>query len=249
MNSGSLAALTQHRFTRDDKGGITMFVVVLFVVMAVVAGGAIDLARHETARADLQNALDRGVLAAANWNSDVPDNAAAQSVVQGYMASRQQRGTPYQLQVNNTPAATGRAISASASLDIDTIFLTAMGLDQLDVPASAGAAQTVGLTEVVLVLDVSGSMGWDSSWNDGQSKLDDLKFAAKQFIDTVLAGSSADRTLISIVPYSAQVTLPASMAAQYNLNTHHNYSYCVDYDDLDYATLGISLDASLEQHE
>ncbi|MEK6250012.1 MAG: pilus assembly protein TadG-related protein, partial [Planctomycetales bacterium] len=55
-------------FMQDEGGGITMFVLVLSVLLLVAGGMAVDFQRQEFARADLQNALDRGVLAATNSN-------------------------------------------------------------------------------------------------------------------------------------------------------------------------------------
>lgn len=236
-------------FASDEGGAIIMFVLVLFLIIAVIAGMAIDLARHETARADLQNALDRGVLAAANYANTVPDKAAATRVIQDYMISRQQRNTAVNIDVTNTPIEGGREVRAEADLGLDTIFLNAMGLDSLKVPAVSGAAEAFGITEVVLVLDVSGSMDGDSSFQTGQTKLDDLKTAAKQFVDVVFTGSTGDQMLISVVPYSAQVALPDDLAALFTIDRHHTFSNCIDYASLDYGQLALSRTAALDQHE
>ncbi len=55
-------------FIQDECGGITIFVLILSVLMLVAGGMAVDFQRQELARADLQNALDRGVLAATDSN-------------------------------------------------------------------------------------------------------------------------------------------------------------------------------------
>ncbi|MEM9780050.1 MAG: Tad domain-containing protein, partial [Pseudomonadota bacterium] len=61
------------KFEEDERGSVLAFVVVMFVFMILAAGMAVDFIRHETARADLQNALDRGVLAAAAFNQQYID--------------------------------------------------------------------------------------------------------------------------------------------------------------------------------
>ncbi|MEO0763765.1 MAG: Tad domain-containing protein, partial [Pseudomonadota bacterium] len=226
-----------------------MFITVIFLLIAVMAGMAIDLARHETARADLQNALDRGVLAAANLNENVTNKATAETVIRSYMASRTDRSSGFALKVDEPVMDVGRQVTASLDASVPTVFLSAIGVDSLQLPASAGAAEARGLTEIVLVLDISGSMGEASTAVAGNTKLDDLKAAVKSFVDTVLTAENAGRTLISVVPYSAQVSLPASMAALYNIDREHNYSTCIDYSDLDYSTTEISTTESLDQSQ
>ncbi|MEM6971338.1 MAG: pilus assembly protein TadG-related protein [Pseudomonadota bacterium] len=237
-------------FVQDDRGAITMFIVVIFVILAVMAGMAIDIARHETARADLQNALDRGVLAAANSASGVASKADAERIIGEYMASRTNRESTFKLTVDAPLGSglTGRTISASLDAVVGTTFLQAMGVTELDLPAAAGAAESRGLTEIVLVLDVSGSMGESSTFSNG-SKLDDLKLAVNQFVDTVMTSANQDRVMISVVPYSAQVALTPAMAANYVWDNKHAYSYCLDYEAIDFTTPVISTTATLSQSQ
>ena len=81
-------------------------------------------------------------------------------------------------------------------------------------------------------------MGWDSTSATG-TKLSQLKIAAKEFIDTVLADDSTAQVLISIVPFSQQVALPRAMADLYTIARHHAYSSCVDYHSLDFGTIAL----------
>lgn len=236
-------------FLADDRGAITMLVLVLVIPLFVLAGLSIDLMRHETQRADLQNALDRGVLAAADLSQDVPDAATARTMISEYMASRIDDSRNYNLTVDEPDTTAGRSISASADLEMETIFMRAMDTDDLAVATGAGASQAVGFTEIVLVLDVSASMTEASTAVSGNTKLDDLKTAARDFVTTVLTSDTQNRTLISIVPYSSQVNLPDWMASHYNINKDHSYSTCVEYDSLDFSTTEISMSSQLEQSQ
>ena len=115
-----------------------------------------------------------------------------------------------------------------------------MGLETMNVVVNAGAVQSAPKLEIALVLDVSGSMGWDSTSAPG-TKLSQLQTAAKEFIDIILAAGSETQTLISIIPFSQQVNLPAAMADQYNFNRVHNYSSCFDFHGLDFNTTAMPL--------
>ena len=67
------------------------------LLMLVAGGMAVDYQRHELVRSDLQDALDRGSLAAANQfqiYTDDPGNTLndqARAVIYSYMKSRNYR--------------------------------------------------------------------------------------------------------------------------------------------------------------
>ena len=50
-------------FVSDKSGSVTAFTAVIFIMLVVSAGMAVDFMRHEYHRAELQDAVDRGVLA------------------------------------------------------------------------------------------------------------------------------------------------------------------------------------------
>ncbi len=236
------------RFADDQSGGIIPFILVLFLLMFVASGMAVDFMRHEMARADLQNALDRGVLAAADVNQSLGGTTEeSKSLIEDYMKSRSYKAPYLKLQVATPTISGGRQVSASAEYQLDTFFLGLIGIDTLSVPASTQAQQAASNVEISLILDVSGSMEEQSTYTSGGTRLTDLQSAAKSFIDTVLTDENKDRTAISIIPYSAQVNLSDSMAAAYNIDRHHDYGNCVDFSPNDYLSTDISTTISLPQ--
>ena len=234
---------------QDECGGITIFVLILSVLLLVAGGMAVDFQRQELARADLQNALDRGILAATNPNQvyassgPLSEDEQAEQLVYEYLASR--NDTTYALTVSVTvgQAVAGRAVTASADHPLDTIFLRMMGLNTLNVAVGSAAIYAAPKVEITLVLDVSGSMGWDSTSAPG-TKLAQLKIAAKEFLDIVLTADTTAQTLITIVPFSQQVDLPRSMADLYNLDRVHDFSSCFDFHGLDFQTTAMPTNPS-----
>jgi len=225
----------------DERGGITIFVLILFILLLVAGGMAVDYQRYELARADLQDALDRGVLAATNGDQTYDMSGAvslddqAKLLIGDYMSSRNYKPNGMNLAASVTQTTGGRAISASAREPVETIFLRLLGITRMDVVVNSGAIQAAPKLEITLVLDVSGSMGWNSTSSPG-TKLAQLKVAAKEFLKTVLTADSAPNTLITVVPFSQQVNLPKAMADQYNLKRLHTYSSCFDYRDLNFGS-------------
>ncbi len=228
-------------FIQDECGAITIFVLILSVLLLVAGGMAVDFQRQELARADLQDALDRGVLAATNSNQTYNSSGIlsvdeqAELLISEYLASRNDKTYALNVSVAVTQTSGKRAVTASADHPLDTIFLRMMGLNTMNVAVRSGALQAPPKLEITLVLDVSGSMGWDSTSAPG-TKLAQLKIAAKEFLDIVLTADTAAETLITIVPFSQQVALPRSMADLYNLDRHHDYASCFDFHGLLFTT-------------
>ncbi|MEO0819065.1 MAG: pilus assembly protein [Pseudomonadota bacterium] len=237
------------KFARDETGAVVMFVLVIFLVMFVAAGMAVDFMRQEMARADLQNALDRGVLAATDVSQSVNTKAEAEAIISQYMGSRSYLEAPYTMSVTEFSNLGGRRVVAEASLGVNTVFLRALGYDALQVPVRSTAVEGAEDIEVVLVLDVSGSMGNPSTAFPGKTKLKAMQDAAVEFVETVLRGEGADRFLISIVPYSAQAAPPAWLADLYGINRWHSYGSCFDIDALDFTTTDMPTGGTYEQYQ
>ncbi len=49
-------------FGRDENGSLIVFTLILFVLMAMMGGIAVDLMRYEATRVQLQQTLDRATL-------------------------------------------------------------------------------------------------------------------------------------------------------------------------------------------
>lgn len=72
-----------------------------------------------------------------------------------------------------------RNVDASAVTDTDPLFLKMIEIDDLDAAGRSTAEQRINNVEIMLVLDVSGSM-------NSNARLVKLKEVAKKFITTVL---------------------------------------------------------------
>jgi Flp pilus assembly protein TadG len=214
-----------------------MLAAVLLVPMTLCAGGAVDLLRHEKIRGELQDSLDRGVLAAAALNQ--PN--AARATVEGYLKGVGQ-GATIALTVTEDRQLNSRKVTASASVAFPTAFLGLAGLSTLTVPAEASAQETRQNVEMSLVLDISGSM-YD---NKGMVQ---LKPAAKAFIDAVLKEDTRPVTSVSIIPFAGQVSLGEgvfdylaslkSVPANWKYTRRHRLSSCFEMLDTDFGAAGM----------
>ena len=195
------------RFTNDQTGSISVFALTLFLLMAMMGGLAVDMMRHEQIRVRLQNTLDRCTLMAASLNQSLDAEPVLRDCVD-------KDGLTSQLaSVAVTQSANSRDVVVTGQTPTNPKFLHMMGIKEFDAHAASAANQKINNIEIVLVLDVSGSMGG--------AKLANLKTAASEFVATVLAANVDDRVSVAIVPYNAQVNLGVDLRSKYNaVNLH-----------------------------
>lgn len=198
----ALAARMQ-RFAADTGGTLVVFGLMLFLLMIMMGGIAVDLMRYESTRTSLQNTLDRSTLAAAALTNTLDP----EGVVDDYLLKAGL--SQYLTSVNVDQGTNYRTVTADADADTSPMFLGMLGIQDLIAAGHSKAEQRVDNVEIVLALDISGSMLG--------AKIANLIVAANQFVDTVLSSDPDQHISIGIVPYNAQVNLPPELLAQFTV--------------------------------
>ncbi|PSL20031.1 TadE/TadG family type IV pilus assembly protein [Shimia abyssi] len=231
------------QFWREEDGVVVGFAIFLFLIILMVGGIGVDVMHSEMKRTRLQHTLDRAILAAADLDQTREPNA----VVQDYFEKAGM--TDYLSDVTVRDGLNFREVEAAASSQHDTMFMKMVGVETLSVPASGTAVERIGNLEISLVLDVSGSMG-------SNSRLTNLKVAAKDFVQA-MSDNTEDGTLsVSIIPYATQVAVPNNLFETLNASTtgdvdvdtaldtgaadaasnQHGYSRCIHFESSDFAS-------------
>ncbi len=212
------------RFGEDEDGAVVAFTLFMLVMMLIAGGVAVDVMRHEMERARLQNTLDASVLAAAG----APNGTERKTIVEDYFAKAKM--SQYLDGVDDGGdmlALNSSKVTASASKTVNTYLMKLLGIDTLTAATVSGAERHIPKLEVVLVLDVSGSM-------ETNNKLVNLKSAAKEFVSSVLGNSATGETVISVVPFSWSVTPTQGMYSALAVDERHKYSTCLVFEDNDH---------------
>jgi len=233
----STRALLQNsvaRFARDESGTMTMFALFMLMMMLLVGGIGVDVMRNEMERTRVQATIDRAVLAAADLDQTLEPDA----VVRDYFDKAGMSN--YLTSVTVDEGLNFRTVTASANTTTPTQFMRLMGVDELPVPARGQAEERVSNVEISMVLDISGSMGWNS-------KMANLQDAAKVFVDTVIREETENLISISLIPYTAQVNAGFPIYDELTTNHRHDFSYCVDFEIADFSVAGLDLDQQYEQ--
>jgi len=215
------------RFCDDTYGGMTAFTVTVFLVMMVSVGMAVDFMRHETYRAELQDALDRCVLASASFSQTI----SPQVTCEGYLKSTNFVPSNTNLNVPAPVETTGtRVITATASYQFDTFFLKLVGIPTLDVHATGSAAEAASKIEIALALDISTSMSRELTDGSTETRLEVLQRSAALFVDEIFNVSNVGNINISLIPFAGQVNVGRVVRNNLVLNNTGNQSRCVEFE-------------------
>lgn len=201
------------RFRDDEGGAMSLIIIFTFLAMIIFGGIAVDVMRFETRRVAMQQTLDRGALAAAS----LTQIRTPQDVVESYVAKADlgeglvmvDFGAPTVTSIIDTAAGV-RRVSASAQVTSKNFFMGIFSpVDTLGGVVSSRAEQGMSQIEVMLVLDVSGSMAG--------AKIKALKEAAKTFVDIVKDKDALNGVSIGVVPYKSQVLIPEELRKQFTV--------------------------------
>ncbi|WP_323778765.1 TadE/TadG family type IV pilus assembly protein [Leisingera sp.] len=221
-------------FLREEDGVLAKPMIGTFLAMLAIGGIGVDLMRMERDRTMLQYTLDRATLAAA----DLDQQQTPDAVVRDYLAKS---GLEDYYQAPWWESGLGfKKVEATIDTTFPTHLLKFAGGDDMPLHAASRAEESIDGVEISMVLDVSGSM-------DSNSRLTNLKVAAKDFVDTMVANTTDGKMSISIVPYATQVSVPENLINQYGLTRVHSYSNCVNFSSSDFNSASLSTTASLEQ--
>ena len=136
----------------NDRGSIAVVMALVLPMMLAVAGTALDYSMGVKAKSQMQKALDAAVLAA----SVSGDGADVRALVASTYASNTTYGSTSK--VVPTSTATGRTISATASADHPTYFMSMFGRKSMHLTVASSAAAPITLRTVKF--EATNAGGW-----------------------------------------------------------------------------------------
>lgn len=237
------------KFLADESGAMAIFGIFIFFLMLVFGGIAVDVMRAETRRVTLWQTSDRIALAASSLMQQRPPQAVADD----WWAAADigdRYGVRYdapELEITDTAGL--RRVSVRSKVRSYNFFMPLLNVDYLESPTLSEAAQGVSQIEVMMVLDITGSMNSPATTGT-TTKIQDLRQYAQEFVDIVKANDRRDGVSIGMVPYAAQVNIPANLRDRFTVT---NLSYwgglpnqgvpninCIEMPTSSYTTTGLS---------
>lgn len=195
---------------RDKAGNVLPMTAMAMVVSAALVGGGVDMSRAYRVQSRLQAACDAATLAGRKSVSANGFDAQAASTARSYFtanfdeATQKARNTVFTVNSGDD----GNTVSGSASTVLQPVVMGLFGFDALPLTAECSASMGAGNSDVMMVLDTTGSM---SSRVPGTTltRLQALQAAMKSFYDTVSTATAASnaRVRYGFVPYSSSVNV------------------------------------------
>lgn len=250
------------RLGRDVRGNTLALAAAAMVPLAGMIGGGVDMSRLYLVKARLQRACDAGALAGRKamatgaWNTN-SDTRAQQLFSVNFLAGAYGTGT-----LTKAFSESNGMVSGHASVEVPMTIMRMFGVTQKTLTVDCSARMEIPHTDVMFVLDVTGSMncvaGDAGCTNNGNvpaegAKITGLKSAVKCFYEALLKVNTPEvcgddptatsytqsaQIRIGFVPYSVNVNvgrlLPQSFIA--NSWTYQSREYGWDKKTYDSST-------------
>jgi Flp pilus assembly protein TadG len=194
---------------RDSRGNVLPLAAVGLVVMMALVGGGIDMSRAYRVQNRLQSACDAGALAGRRAvGSNGFDSIVAQPAANNYFVTNFDDSTQETTGTTKTYSSTdgGQTVKGVASTQLNLAVMKIFGFQKFTLSVNCSASMGVGNSDVVMVLDTTGSMGSASGTG---TRLQALQQAMKNFYATVKTATQGTNARIryGFVPYSSSVNV------------------------------------------
>ncbi|OBX20274.1 hypothetical protein A9995_00640 [Erythrobacter sp. QSSC1-22B] len=197
----------------DVSGNVFMLSAAALLPLLAMIGSALDMSIVYMARGRLQNACDSGVLAGRQLMAGTAFGTAVEAEADRFFNFNFPDGAngasniEFAVVQNNDDEA---ELLGEASATIPTILMKIFGYRTTDISVTCDAKKDFGHNDIVLVLDVTGSMAQKASGGGGP-KIDRLRMGARG-IYVALADVPNTTTRYGIVPYSHTVNVARSLS-------------------------------------
>lgn len=213
---------------RDTRANVLLLAAAALVPLMIVIGSAIDISRYHMVETRLQNACDSGALAARRLM--VSDTLTSEARVQGlaFFDQNYPSGSFGLTGLSRDYAArSDGVVTGTASGRLPTSLMRVFGVGSFDVRVRCSAEVNISNTDVMFVLDVTGSMNCpddgsfcpnsnNNNTEASNARIRGLRAAVMSFFDTVESATSPSAQVrFGIVPYSSGVNVGRSIPAQY----------------------------------
>lgn len=210
------------RLARDARGNTLAIVGAALVPLAGMIGSGVDMSRAYMAKTRLQSACDAAALAGRR----IMQNDTLTTTVTNEANRFFNFNFPQQLYntASFTPVVTKPAsgtIRVTASTTIPTSIMRIFGFTSLPLSVTCDASLNFVNTDIMLVLDTTGSMNNDVNDNptstDSLRKITALRDAVMALYDTLAPtatqlAANGMRLRYGVVPYSSSVNVGASVS-------------------------------------
>ena len=186
----SMAALA-----RDKRGNTLAIIAASLIPLAGMVGGGVDLSRMYIVKTRLQHACDAGALAGrkqmggGTWAFN---SYAARTAAERFFDANIQASPYGAASVTRSFTESAGKVTGTASATLPMTLMRVLGKTTETLSVTCDAEMRLPNTDVMFVLDTTGSMGSKAVSTDSQTKMQALKSAVKCFYEIVARLDTAE---------------------------------------------------------
>lgn len=208
------------RLAGNQSGNTMAIVAAAIIPLAGLIGGGLDMSRAYMVRTRMQQACDAAALAGRRSMTGATmsdaDKAEAKKFFDFNFPQNTFGSSTFVPVIRSNPSET-TTVEVSAVTTVPTTLMRIFGYETLDIAVDCNSRFDIGNTDVMLVLDTTGSMV-QNQISDGKggsvTRLAALQQAVKDFYDTLGPGSdTTGRIRYGFMPYSSTVNVGYSLPA------------------------------------
>ena len=192
MHEGRLNLATARAFlgrlARDVRANTLAIMTVALIPLAGMVGGGVDISRMYIVKTRLQHACDAGALAGRKamgggvWNFN---NYYARTQAERFFDANYNASAYGVTARSRAFSENAGKVSGTASADLPMTLMRIFGKTSETLSVTCDAEMRLPNTDVMFVLDVTGSMGSKAVSTDSDTKINSLKTAVKCFYEIV----------------------------------------------------------------
>ncbi|MDO9367107.1 MAG: pilus assembly protein TadG-related protein [Sphingopyxis sp.] len=193
---------------RNQRGNVYFLTAAALVPVVGMVGSGIDIGRGYMAQLRLQQACDAGVLAGRRAMTGTDYSTAAKAEANKMFNYNYPSDKYGSSQVSFTSQASGpSSVVGTARAYLPTAVMRIFSFQGFDLTTNCTAKLEISNADIMLVLDVTGSMSSTNS-GDSVSRIAALKTATMNFFDTMTGAQIGDgRLRFGVVPYSSSANV------------------------------------------
>lgn len=194
------------KLSRDQGGNVLIMTAAVLIPLIGIIGSGIDIGRSYMTQLRLQQACDAGTLAGRRAMAGGTYDQNAENAANAMFWFNFPQGMYGTNNVNFSADTDGTAdVFGTATAVLPTSLMYIFGFDQFNLSVNCGAKMEIANTDVMLVLDITGSM---NEALGTKKKIVALQDAARSFVTTLLGAEQGDgRLRVGVVPYSGTVNV------------------------------------------
>jgi Flp pilus assembly protein TadG len=185
-------------FTQRTDGNVAVIFALASLPIVFLVGAAVDYSAANSLSAKMQANIDATtlMLCKSPETSKAVLTSTAHKILDAYSPSN-----PVSIDILNLTSGP-RTVTLTGHADYVTSFTQLMGVPTIRVAATASCSVGETFYEIAMVLDTTGSMANSSG---GTSKIQALRDAATNFVNTMFTSVDSSHLKISLVPFAASV--------------------------------------------